>query len=105
MIFSKLQALAIAGAMAEKRIFPSFLVYQDEQSRWRWTYAVAVGKEVAAGCASYGSRQACVSAIRELQQSAGHPVFAFQADTAIAKTAATTGDAPLLDLEPSKKGG
>jgi uncharacterized protein YegP (UPF0339 family) len=91
--------------MVDKRTFPSFLVYQDEQSRWRWTYAGDAGKEIAAGCASYGSREACVSAIRGLQQSAAHPVFAFNADKSAAKSAGPAAHDGRLDLEPPAKSG
>lgn len=60
-----------------KRTYPSFLLSSDEHGRWRWSYADASGNEVAACSASYGTRESCMRAIRDLQQSGDQPAFAF----------------------------
>ncbi len=60
-----------------KRTFPSFLLFPDQHGRWRWSYADASGNEVAAGRASYATRESCMRAIRDLQQSGGQPAYAF----------------------------
>jgi uncharacterized protein YegP (UPF0339 family) len=60
--------------MADKRTFPSFLIYPDESGRWRWSYFDKQGKEAAAGRASYAHRDVCQQAIREMQQG-GLPVY------------------------------
>lgn len=83
-----------------KRTFPSFLLYPDENGRWRWSYADSSGNEVAAATAAYGTRDSCMRAIRDLQQSDGQPAYAFQPGNR-ARTAPDKGSA-LLDLDPEQ---
>ena len=81
------------------RTYPSFLLFADEVGRWRWSYADASGNEVAAGSASYATREGCMRAIRDLQQSGGQPAYAFNPGEAAPASEKTS---EIRDLDPGQ---
>jgi len=58
-----------------QRPFPSFLVFSDQHGHWRWNFADATGKIVAAGNQSFQRPAGCAKAIQSLAAAGGAPVL------------------------------
>jgi uncharacterized protein len=55
--------------------FPSFWMYKDNQSKWRWTYEASNGKTIAVSSESYHRRADCMRGIEIMQTSSKSEVW------------------------------
>ena len=58
-----------------KRPSPSFLIFRDQKNRWRWNFAAANGRVVAASTVAYERREGCVRALRQIRGQGDVPVL------------------------------
>jgi uncharacterized protein YegP (UPF0339 family) len=58
-----------------KRPTPSFLVFRNQQGRWRWNFAAANGKIVAASTVAYERREGCMRALKQMKGQIDVPVL------------------------------
>ena len=57
------------------RTYPSYWMYKDTQSFWRWTYEASNGRTIAVSSESYHNRSDCERSIQIMKQSGSSPVF------------------------------
>ncbi len=62
------------------RPFPSFWMFRDRDGRWRWNFASADGKVIAASKVAYFHKEGCVRAILTIKGSSSVPVWGPERD-------------------------
>ena len=64
------------------RPFPSYRLYKDNRSRWRWRYDVSEDEAIAVSSDSYESRAECEQAVHALRTSFHAPLWISARDRA-----------------------
>ena len=57
------------------RTYPSYWIYRDNRSEWRWTYEASNGKTIAVSSESYVRKVDCERAIEIMQASSSSAVW------------------------------
>jgi uncharacterized protein YegP (UPF0339 family) len=86
------------------RPFPSYWMFRDRNGNWRWNYAAANGRVIAASKAAYYHQEGCLRAIRTIQGSTGVPIWGPEVDVNSAASdpgAAPPAEAVTRELEPA----
>ena len=60
--------------MAEKRPFPSFMIFRDKEGNWRWNFAGPGGRILATSAQAYSRGAGCMRAIQLLKGSNDVPI-------------------------------
>lgn len=71
--------------MAEKRPYPSFLIFRDKEGNWRWNYAGPGGRILATSSQAYSRGAGCVRAIQLLKASSDVPIVGRPEDLKVAR--------------------
>lgn len=71
--------------MAEKRPYPSFLIFRDKEGNWRWNYAGPGGRILATSSQAYSRGAGCVRAIQLLKGSSEVPIVGRPEDLKVAR--------------------
>lgn len=58
-----------------QRTYPSYWLYKDTRSEWRWTYEASNGKTIAVSSESYVKRSDCERSIEIMKGSTNSPVW------------------------------
>lgn len=62
------------------RPFPSYRLYKDNRSRWRWRYEVSKDEAIAVSSDSYKSCAACERAVEAMRASLHAPLWVSKMD-------------------------
>lgn len=76
--------------MADKRPYPSFLIFRDKEGNWRWNFAGPGGRILATSSQVYSRGAGCVRAIQLLKGSSDVPVVGRPEDLKVARENAAT---------------
>jgi uncharacterized protein YegP (UPF0339 family) len=63
------------SAIVGNRPCPSFLIFQDQTGYWRWNFADAAGRIVAASTIAFARPTGCVQTIKQIRGAAPLPVI------------------------------
>ena len=81
------------------RPFPSYWMFRDRNGHWRWNFAAADGRVIAASSVAYFRKEGCIRAIQTMKGSAGIPVWGPEADVHPVEAAPA---ADTRELEPAE---
>ncbi len=80
------------------RPFPSYWMFRDRNGYWRWNYAAANGRVIAASKVAYYRQEGCLRAIESIKGSTGVPIWGPEADVHPEGAPARAADAAPREL-------